>query len=199
MEEEKSRGIQVYLRIRPTKTPSGYFSQNVLDGENVVEFSIPNDADKTYVNNTRTNYKFKFNGVIQQKDKQDRVFNVVARSAIESCLQGFNACIFAYGQTGSGKTFTITGGAERYVDRGIIPRSLSYIYGKIAQDSEIQYTVRVSYLEIYNDNGYDLLNPGHDQGFENIPKVNILYCEDEVVISLMRFLLCYFIGADEGR
>ena len=31
-------------------------------------------------------------------------------------------------QTGSGKTFTITGGAERYVDRGLIPRSLSYIF-----------------------------------------------------------------------
>lgn len=31
-------------------------------------------------------------------------------------------------QTGSGKTFTITGGAERYADRGIIPRSLSYIF-----------------------------------------------------------------------
>ena len=37
-------------------------------------------------------------------------------------------------QTGSGKTFTVTGGAERYADRGIIPRSLSYIfdhYGKV--------------------------------------------------------------------
>jgi len=31
-------------------------------------------------------------------------------------------------QTGSGKTFTITGGAERYADRGIIPRALSYIF-----------------------------------------------------------------------
>ena len=31
-------------------------------------------------------------------------------------------------QTGSGKTFTITGGAERYIDRGIIPRTLSYIF-----------------------------------------------------------------------
>lgn len=31
-------------------------------------------------------------------------------------------------QTGSGKTFTITGGASRYVDRGIIPRTLSYIF-----------------------------------------------------------------------
>jgi len=31
-------------------------------------------------------------------------------------------------QTGSGKTFTITGGAERYIDRGIIPRALSYVF-----------------------------------------------------------------------
>ena len=197
MESKSSRGIKVFLRIRPTKTPSGYFSQNVLDGENVVEFSVPNDAEKTYVNNTRTQYKFKFDGVIQQKDKQDRVFNVVARSSIDSCLKGFNSCIFAYGQTGSGKTFTITGGAERYVDRGIIPRSLSYIYGKIAEDSETQYTIRVSYLEIYNDNGYDLLSADHDQGFENIPKVR---CILEVPTEYeYRVSITFPIGADERR
>lgn len=31
-------------------------------------------------------------------------------------------------KTGSGKTFTITGGAERYVDRGLIPRTLQFIF-----------------------------------------------------------------------
>ena len=45
-----------------------------------------------------------------------------------SFLKGYNGTIFAYGQTGSGKTFTITGGAERYSDRGIIPRALSYVF-----------------------------------------------------------------------
>lgn len=45
-----------------------------------------------------------------------------------SALAGYNSTIFAYGQTGSGKTFTITGGAERYRDRGIIPRTLSYMF-----------------------------------------------------------------------
>ena len=39
-------------------------------------------------------------------------------------------------QTGSGKTFTITGGAERYVDRGLIPRSLSYIFEYFEKVSE---------------------------------------------------------------
>ena len=38
--------------------------------------------------------------------------------------------MFAYGQTGSGKTFTITGGAESYNDRGLIPRSLSMIFNE---------------------------------------------------------------------
>jgi len=38
-----------------------------------------------------------------------------------------NVCLFCF-QTGSGKTFTITGGAERYADRGIIPRALSYVF-----------------------------------------------------------------------
>lgn len=41
-----------------------------------------------------------------------------------------------YFQTGSGKTFTITGGAERYVDRGLIPRSLSYIFEYFEKVSE---------------------------------------------------------------
>lgn len=36
-------------------------------------------------------------------------------------------------QTGSGKTFTITGGVERYADRGIIPRSLTYLFQQHAK------------------------------------------------------------------
>lgn len=49
-------------------------------------------------------------------------------------------------QTGSGKTFTITGGAERYVDRGLIPRSLSYIF---------EYFEKVSFLTLLTSNDID--------------------------------------------
>ena len=52
---------------------------------------------------------------------------------IESCFEGYNGTIFAYGQTGSGKTYTITGGAERYADRGVIPRTISYIFNEISK------------------------------------------------------------------
>ena len=60
---------------------------------------------------------------------------------IESCFEGYNGTIFAYGQTGSGKTYTITGGAERYADRGVIPRTISYIFNEISKRNTYSYKV----------------------------------------------------------
>ena len=51
-------------------------------------------------------------------------------------MQGVNGTIFAYGQTGSGKTYTITGGSERYVDRGLIPRVISDIFERMRGDGQ---------------------------------------------------------------
>jgi kinesin family protein 6/9 len=75
----------------------------------------------------------------------------VAKKVCNNVLEGFNGTIFAYGQTGSGKTFTITGGPDRYEDRGIIPRSLSYIFQEIEKRKDFQFVLRISYLEIYNN------------------------------------------------
>ncbi len=75
----------------------------------------------------------------------------MAKKVCNNVLEGFNGTIFAYGQTGSGKTFTITGGPDRYEDRGIIPRSLSYIFQEIEKRKDFQFVLRISYLEIYNN------------------------------------------------
>ncbi|ERE91261.1 kinesin-like protein KIF6-like protein [Cricetulus griseus] len=89
---------------------------------------------------------------------------------VHTYARGYNGTIFAYGQTGSGKTFTITGGAERYSDRGIIPRTLSYIFEQLQKDSSKIYTTHISYLEIYNECGYDLLDPRHEASkLEDLP------------------------------
>ena len=131
------------------------------------------------MNNQRENYEFKFNGVIGPDAKQDEVFERVASKVVLGALDGFNGTVFAYGQTGSGKTFTITGGAERYVDRGIIPRAISRIYGEIAKRADASYEVHVSYVEIYNDQGYDLLDPDHEtKALEDLPKVALQETEE---------------------
>lgn len=61
-------------------------------------------------------------------------------------------------QTGSGKTFTMTGSTEEYETRGVIPRSIQYIFEIIRQSPNTLYSVYISYLEIYNEFGYDLLD-----------------------------------------
>ena len=60
------------------------------------------------------------------------MFETVCLPVVDAALKGFNGTVFAYGQTGSGKTFTMTGGAERYMDRGIIPRAVSHLYDQIS-------------------------------------------------------------------
>lgn len=71
-----------------------------------------------------------------------QVFEDVALDVIYGSLDGYNGTVFAYGQTGSGKTFTITGGPERYADRGIIPRSIAKIFSETAQRSDHTFTVK---------------------------------------------------------
>nr|XP_040138535.1 kinesin-like protein KIF6 isoform X7 [Ictidomys tridecemlineatus] len=150
--------IQIFARVKPParKQQSGIYS--IDDDENLtpcLEIIIPRDLADGFVNNKRESYKF-------------------------IVLAGYNGTIFAYGQTGSGKTFTITGGAERYSDRGIIPRTLSYIFEQLQKDSSKIYTTHISYLEIYNECGYDLLDPRHEASrLEDLPKVTLLEDTDQ--------------------
>ncbi|XP_040408927.1 kinesin-like protein KIF6 isoform X2 [Cygnus olor] len=175
--------IRVYARLKPLgrRQQAGIYS--VDDDEKSVsslEIIVPHDLADGFVNNKRENYKFKFEKIFDQEAKQDVVFDSIAKPVAECALAGYNGTIFAYGQTGSGKTFTITGGAERYSDRGIIPRTLSYIFDQLQKDNSKMYTTHVSYLEIYNECGYDLLDPRHEASrLEDLPKVTIMEDPDQ--------------------
>ncbi|ELU08954.1 hypothetical protein CAPTEDRAFT_178367 [Capitella teleta] len=81
-------------------------------------------------------------------------------------LEGYNGTIFAYGQTGTGKTFTMEGLRSLPELRGIIPNSFAHIFGAIAKaEGDVRFLVRVSYLEIYNEEVRDLL--GKDQNMRH--------------------------------
>uniref|UniRef100_A0A8C3JCP6 Kinesin-like protein n=1 Tax=Calidris pygmaea TaxID=425635 RepID=A0A8C3JCP6_9CHAR len=175
--------VRVYARVKPLgrRQQAGIYS--VDDDEkplSSLEIIVPRDSADGFVNNKRESYRFKFQKIFDQEAKQDVVFDSIARPVAECVLAGYNGTIFAYGQTGSGKTFTITGGAERYSDRGIIPRTLSYIFDQLQKDSSKVYTTHVSYLEIYNECGYDLLDPRHEASrLEDLPKVTIMEDSDQ--------------------
>ena len=67
--------------------------------------------------------------------------------------------MLVYGQTGAGKTFTMSGGMQNYKYRGLIPRAITHVFQEIGSRFDNEYTVRVSYLEIYNELMFDLISP----------------------------------------
>ncbi|NXM23055.1 KIF6 protein, partial [Ploceus nigricollis] len=174
--------IRVYARVKPLgrRQQAGSYSIDNEEPLPSLEITVPRDLADGFINNKRESYKFKFQKIFDQETKQDVIFDSIAKPVAECVLAGYNGTIFAYGQTGSGKTFTITGGAERYSDRGIIPRTLSYVFDQLQKDSSKVYTTHVSYLEIYNECGYDLLDPRHEASrMEDLPKVTIMEDSDQ--------------------
>lgn len=102
-----------------------------------------------------------FDRVFEPSSRQIEVFSVIGQPVIDDVLTGYNGTVFAYGQTGSGKTFTMMG-TDVYDDemRGIIPRAASQIFNTVCQqDSEVEFTLTCSMLEIYKETLRDLLNP----------------------------------------
>lgn len=187
--------IRIFLRMKPTRKTSGFFSWD--EDTSTMHYSIPKDVAAGLINNSRTNYKFRFDTVIGMEAKQAEVFDRVGRPCVQNALNGFNSTVFAYGQTGSGKTFTITGGAERYEDRGLIPRALSMIFEEMKSNPTRQISVHISYLEIYNNQGYDLLDPNHEhtKTLDDLPKVSML--EDEDGNCHLRNLGMHLVHAEE--
>ena len=171
--------IQIFLRLRPCRNGS-YKHDHIEINSSLtsVDIKVP-IKEEGYVNNSIRKHTFKFDKIFDCPTTQDQIFDEVAKDVIDSAIDGYNGTIFAYGQTGSGKTYTITGGVESISMRGIIPRALSYIFEETKKRTLFTWKVYISYLEIYNNDGYDLLSDtgagGTQRRFEleSLPRVRI--------------------------
>nr|AGU10931.1 Kinesin motor domain [uncultured organism] len=96
--------------------------------------------------------------------RQKDVFDFSIKPTVDDILNGYNGTVFAYGQTGAGKSYTMMGtDIDNDEGRGVIPRIVQQIFASIlASPSTIEYTVRVSYMEIYMEKIRDLLVPHND-------------------------------------
>ena len=90
---------------------------------------------------------------------QEEIYSEVA-DIVDSVLKGINTAVFAYGMTGAGKTHTMQGNVDA---PGIIPRVVEKLTVKCKEGGEnVRTRITVSYLEIYNERVYDLLNPADE-------------------------------------
>lgn len=123
-------------------------------------------------------------------------------------MQGYNCTVFTYGQTGTGKTHTMEGDIMSPEQRGIIPRSVHYIFEeleKLAADFTVRDRVyvcrsachvslsnaplfgmvcaqiRVSFLELYNEELADLLGDQADREYHVCTCAWVVFRETLVV------------------
>ncbi|XP_048520059.1 kinesin-like protein unc-104 isoform X8 [Dendroctonus ponderosae] len=88
------------------------------------------------------------------------VYKDIGEEMLQHSFDGYNVCIFAYGQTGAGKSYTMMGKQEEGQE-GIIPQICKELFRKIqnSTQTDVKYSVEVSYMEIYCERVRDLLNP----------------------------------------
>uniref|UniRef100_A0AAX7VWI3 Kinesin-like protein n=1 Tax=Astatotilapia calliptera TaxID=8154 RepID=A0AAX7VWI3_ASTCA len=121
------------------------------------------------MNDKASRKTYTFDMVFGPSAKQIEVYRSVVCPILDEVILGYNCTVFAYGQTGTGKTFTMEG--ERSPDEqftweedplaGIIPRTLHQIFEKLSENGT-EFSVKVSLLEIYNEELFDLLSPTED-------------------------------------
>jgi len=116
-----------------------------------------------------------FDRVFGPQSSQSDVFAWSCRPLIQAAIQqSRSATIFVYGATGAGKTYTMFGGPEPQ-QAGLIFRAIPVVFQELQErrraveaslegEKEGTYEVKVSFLEIYNENVRDLLQEGGGAG-----------------------------------
>ncbi|KAI7844763.1 hypothetical protein COHA_001645 [Chlorella ohadii] len=169
-EEGVYANVQVILRCRPpSKEELAARTQQVVrcdEAMRAVTLMQQVPGSKA-AQQTRT---YHFDKVFPHDTTQEKLYGSAIASIVEEVLEGFNCTIFAYGQTGTGKTHTMTGDIteELSAGAGVIPRAIHQIFGYLDSINS-EYTVKCSYLELYNEEITDLLAVGAD-----VPKVRIM-------------------------
>ncbi|XP_069836215.1 kinesin-like protein KIF11 isoform X2 [Dendropsophus ebraccatus] len=165
--EDKGKNIQVVVRCRPfNQLERKANSHSVLECDpQRKEVSVRTGG----INDKLGKKNYTFDMVFGPAAKQIEVYRSVVCPILDEVIMGYNCTIFAYGQTGTGKTFTMEG--ERSADEeftweqdplaGIIPRTLHQIFEKLSENGT-EFSVKVSLLEIYNEELFDLLSPAPD-------------------------------------
>ncbi|XP_015704687.1 kinesin-like protein KIF27 isoform X3 [Coturnix japonica] len=142
--------VKVAVRIRPL------LSKEVLHNHQVCVRLVPN-TQQIIIGKDRA---FTFDFVFGKNSTQGEVYSVCIKPLLMSLTEGYNATVFAYGQTGSGKTYTIGCGHIASIaedEKGIIPRAIQELFQHISENHNIDFHVKVSYIEVYKEELRDLL------------------------------------------
>ncbi|KAI3749932.1 hypothetical protein L2E82_20553 [Cichorium intybus] len=161
---EKGVNVQVLLRCRPFSDDElrNNAPQVVTCNEYQREVAVSQSIAGKQIDRVFTFDKV-FGPTAHQKDLYEQAIIPI----VNEVLEGFNCTIFAYGQTGTGKTYTMEGECKKSKSgpdgelpshAGLIPRAVKQIFDTL-EHQNAEYSVKVTFLELYNEEITDLLAP----------------------------------------
>ena len=178
MLKDKSESVKVVVRCRPLGSKEMEEQRecivNVDMSQGFIQICNPS--------NIKEIKSFTFDHTYDYRATQELIFSQTALPILESVMEGYNGTIFAYGQTGTGKTYTMEGN-DNETDKGIIPRSIDWIFNNIKNYPAQQFLVRVYFVEIYNEEVRDLLSKVKRQKLNVREKDKVFYVENVTVIQ----------------
>ncbi|CEM02479.1 unnamed protein product [Vitrella brassicaformis CCMP3155] len=169
-----AKGCNVYVRLRPESVDEiaqgGELAASVQPSQRDIHVQM---REPGCIEPKLVQHRFTMDRVFDMNTTQEDFFGSTAASLVQPIVEGFSASVLAYGQTGAGKTYTMIGahGAEETardqakaakdpVTRGLIPRLIERLFKTLRKfDSSARFSVRCSFIEIYNEHVRDLLTP----------------------------------------
>ncbi|CAJ1399954.1 unnamed protein product [Effrenium voratum] len=170
--------VQICIRLRPM------LQWEKSDGYTHSAMQLKEDDGTISLKEEGRNRQFRFNRVIGEERTQQEVWDMSGiEDVVGKVALGFHATVFAYGQTGTGKTHTMEGfNYEHFCGSapsaaasrprvkakttpadqlGIVPRAVLTLFDRVEamRRTDTSAVVRVSFLQIYNEKIFDLLNP----------------------------------------
>ncbi|KAK2466898.1 hypothetical protein APHAL10511_001156 [Amanita phalloides] len=167
VQDECETNIQVVIRCRRRSeheirdnSPIIVTSAGAKSKELIIEAAAP--VSSLGILQLPPTRKYNFDMVFGPEADQAMLYHDVVHPMLEEVLLGYNCTLFAYGQTGTGKTYTMQGDltptpmGNPSPNAGMIPRVLFRLFHKL-EKSEVDYSVKVSFVELYNEELRDLL------------------------------------------
>ncbi|KAK2980292.1 hypothetical protein RJ640_024996 [Escallonia rubra] len=159
-DKEKGVNVQVIVRCRPLSDDEVRMHTPVVITCNDHRREV---AAVQNIANKQIDRTFMFDKVFGPASQQKDLYEQAVSPIVFEVLEGYNCTIFAYGQTGTGKTYTMEGGGRKKngefpSDAGVIPRAVRQIFD-ILEAQNAEYNMKVTFLELYNEEISDLLAP----------------------------------------
>ncbi|KAM3143066.1 hypothetical protein pb186bvf_004884 [Paramecium bursaria] len=148
---QNKQRVNIYVRIKPN-----FNEKSIVKKQNNTYLTV-----NTFEDSQR---QFEFAHIFDDAS-QEEVYNKAAKPTIKDSVEGrCNGVILVYGQTGSGKTHTM-GLLEQ--SQGLTQLALKDIFNmldqQVSQKEISNYTLSVSFVQIYMDKIYDLLSTSGNQ------------------------------------